>query len=284
MHRGKQSIYFMMHIDTEATLERGNIQIPRNTLTRFRWYNTTYALYASMIILYLILLNYTVLPAKVLLEDVEKSLEIFIAMDNINVARRCAELIREVLDVTKKYLHDRLDSEQISLERLAQRTEIGRGHDVTHGAAESHNAEPFRTDTGSSSDPNHNDDVMKALFGFDWTGRGDLLAGLIDPVLLEDFTARNTSYGVSPDSSVAYGHTGIDLDHTFRQGGTSEDYHGLQTPSMVTELDPFHNQDLHRGLLNSHDAHFTPNDNNSNNFGWSQTTYRFGLSNEYNMG
>lgn len=64
-----------------------------------RWYNTTYALYGSMILLHLILSNYPDLPDDELLEDVEKSLQIFESMDDIVVARRCAEMLREVLEV-----------------------------------------------------------------------------------------------------------------------------------------------------------------------------------------
>lgn len=69
-----------------------------------RWYNTTYALYGSMILLHLILSNYPSLPDDDLLEDVEKSLEIFESMDDIIVARRCAEMLREVLDVARTCL------------------------------------------------------------------------------------------------------------------------------------------------------------------------------------
>lgn len=57
-----------------------------------------------MILLHLILSNFSGLPDDELLEDVEKSLEIFSSMDNIIVARRCAEMIREVLEVARTCL------------------------------------------------------------------------------------------------------------------------------------------------------------------------------------
>jgi hypothetical protein len=69
-----------------------------------RWYNTTYALYGSMILLHVILSNYPGLPDEELLEDVEKSLEIFSSMEDIIVARRCAEMLREVLEVARTCL------------------------------------------------------------------------------------------------------------------------------------------------------------------------------------
>ncbi|KAF3390529.1 hypothetical protein F1880_009314 [Penicillium rolfsii] len=79
------------------------------------WYNTTYALYGSMILLHLVLSDYPSLPDDDLLEDVEKSLEIFKSMDDIIVARRCAEMLREVLDVAKTFLARRRRGENNNL-------------------------------------------------------------------------------------------------------------------------------------------------------------------------
>ncbi|KAF2399286.1 hypothetical protein EJ06DRAFT_557746 [Trichodelitschia bisporula] len=67
------------------------------------WYNTTYALYASMILLYTILTTLPLpasMPQSSLFASVEHSLEIFTAMRHVSVARRCAELTRAVLSVT----------------------------------------------------------------------------------------------------------------------------------------------------------------------------------------
>ncbi|KAJ5592798.1 hypothetical protein N7537_009702 [Penicillium hordei] len=74
------------------------------------WYNTTYALYGSMILLHLILSNYPGLPDDELLEDVEKSLEIFSSMGDIIVSRRCVEMLREVLGVARTCLARRRSS------------------------------------------------------------------------------------------------------------------------------------------------------------------------------
>ena len=57
-----------------------------------------------MILLHLILSNYPGLPDNELLEDVEKSLEIFSSMGDIIVARRCAEMLCEVLEVARTCL------------------------------------------------------------------------------------------------------------------------------------------------------------------------------------
>ncbi|OKO97572.1 hypothetical protein PENSUB_10366 [Penicillium subrubescens] len=96
-----------LHICLEAARKSITMQYEsfmHRIYIRTWWYNTTYALYGSMILLHLILSNYPSLPDDDLLEDVEKSLEIFESMDDIIVARRCAEMLREVLDVARTCL------------------------------------------------------------------------------------------------------------------------------------------------------------------------------------
>lgn len=72
------------------------------------WYNTTYTLYASMILLYVILSNIDTESSNPehtrdrLVGTVQQSLEIFQSMDMVTVARRCAEVTQEVLDIAKK--------------------------------------------------------------------------------------------------------------------------------------------------------------------------------------
>jgi len=68
-----------------------------------RWYNTTYALYASMVLLYVIICDLCMpnMNREQLLLDVEKSIEIFTAMNQVTVARRCAEITQEVLEIAK---------------------------------------------------------------------------------------------------------------------------------------------------------------------------------------
>lgn len=60
-----------------------------------------------MIILYLILLDFNKGDSEVLVEDVEKSLEILGSMDKVHVAHGCAQLISEVLDIAKKQISSR---------------------------------------------------------------------------------------------------------------------------------------------------------------------------------
>ena len=78
------------------------------------WYNTTYTLYASMVLLYVILSNMDVENASgaldgakgysrdYLLKMVQQSVEIFQAMDMVAVARRCVEVTQEILEIAKR--------------------------------------------------------------------------------------------------------------------------------------------------------------------------------------
>lgn len=84
------------------------------------WYNTTYALYGAMILLHLVLSNFPGLPDDELLEDVEKSLEIFQSMEDIIVARRCAEMLREVLEVARACLARRRNDTSVSGQSTSQ--------------------------------------------------------------------------------------------------------------------------------------------------------------------
>ncbi|KAJ5857437.1 transcriptional regulator family: Fungal Specific TF [Penicillium solitum] len=106
---GTSSPDLSIHLHTCLTAARMSINMQYEsfmhmTYIRTWWYNTTYALYGSMILLHLILSNYPGLPDDELLEDVEKSLEIFSSMGDIIVARRCAEMLREVLEVARTCL------------------------------------------------------------------------------------------------------------------------------------------------------------------------------------
>ncbi|KAJ0418329.1 fungal-specific transcription factor domain-containing protein [Aspergillus carlsbadensis] len=76
------------------------------TYLRTWWYCTTYTLYASMILLYLVLMRFPRVPSEDLLADVERSLEIFRAMKQVVVSRRCEEISKEILSVIRKRMQD----------------------------------------------------------------------------------------------------------------------------------------------------------------------------------
>ncbi|KAJ9614973.1 hypothetical protein H2200_001047 [Cladophialophora chaetospira] len=76
------------------------------TFIRTWWYNTTYAFNAASVILYVLVTGLHRGSSKDLLLDVEKTLKIFQAMDVISIARRCAKLTEEILQVARMVLQN----------------------------------------------------------------------------------------------------------------------------------------------------------------------------------
>jgi hypothetical protein len=70
------------------------------------WYNTTYALFATMILLYYILKNPLNETSKLACADIELSVEVFTAMGQHRVAKRCLELVSEVYELAKKAVRE----------------------------------------------------------------------------------------------------------------------------------------------------------------------------------
>lgn len=71
-----------------------------------------------MIVLYIILLNYTKIPGEEILRDAEKSHEILLAMEEASVAQRRAKLIGEVLEVARTHISQRRSSSDPHLQQL----------------------------------------------------------------------------------------------------------------------------------------------------------------------
>jgi hypothetical protein len=129
-----------------------------------------------MIILYLVLLDYTKIPGEELLADVEKSLEIFLAMEDLHVAKRCADLIREVYEVARQHLRDRCGQAQ-----TPTMDGVSAGNNANDLFTNRHD---FNADMFSHSDQ----ELMRSLFNYEGPDeRRDVLASLIDPTVLEDF-------------------------------------------------------------------------------------------------
>lgn len=177
-----------------------------------RWYNTTYALYGSMILLHLILSNFPGLPDEELLEDVEKSLEIFSSMDDIIVARRCAEMLREVLEVARTCLARRKSQTQQSQTRMPRYSSLDgiQGSSLASGSLAdefagvnvpqisfegasgllSEQGQGQAQAQGSGLQPD-DENFFFSLFSQDQQQsdrtRAEMLANLVDPSILEDF-------------------------------------------------------------------------------------------------
>lgn len=73
------------------------------------WYNTTYVLYASMILLYAVLSNIQPESWEPLLQDVDKSLEILRVMNKLTIAKRCEQITAEVLETARRRCQHRLN-------------------------------------------------------------------------------------------------------------------------------------------------------------------------------
>ncbi|KAF2180295.1 hypothetical protein K469DRAFT_640128 [Zopfia rhizophila CBS 207.26] len=105
------------HIEMCLDAARKTIQISHSALgnkiyLRTWWYGTTYTMYATSILLYLLLKGTVSTHRDELIADIEKSLEIFNAMKQIVVARKCAEITQEMLTEAKKQRHHVLQNQE----------------------------------------------------------------------------------------------------------------------------------------------------------------------------
>ncbi|KAF4986401.1 hypothetical protein FDECE_15974 [Fusarium decemcellulare] len=95
------------HVSSCVEAARETIRFLHHTYTyrpyfRTWWYNCTYVLDASMVLLYVVLADICSCPVEEVLADIQKSLDIFAAMDVVSVARMCTKITKEVLKAAKK--------------------------------------------------------------------------------------------------------------------------------------------------------------------------------------
>ncbi|PYH93807.1 hypothetical protein BO71DRAFT_326872 [Aspergillus ellipticus CBS 707.79] len=191
---GTESSSRLQHLHACLDAARTSIQMQYESFLhriyiRTWWYNTTYALYGAMILLHLILAGFPSIRDEDLLVDVEKSLDIFESMNNIVVARRCAEMIREVLDVARACV-------------IRRRCIISAP--TTSTLAPESSSTPFGLETADPALSNSRDitgmvpsggdsDFFFSLFNQDSQPdtRAEILANLVDPTILEDFAFGN---------------------------------------------------------------------------------------------
>ena len=147
-----------------------------------------------MILLHLILASFPGIPEDELLLDVEKSLDIFESMKNIIVARRCAEMIREVLDVTRSYLARRRTTSPSFV--LGSGAGVEDTVNLQDANASNHNYgimpdnQGIHTPLNANSSPGPDENFFFSLFGqeeFQPDTRAEMLANLVDPMILGDF-------------------------------------------------------------------------------------------------
>ncbi|KAJ1326641.1 transcriptional regulatory protein GAL4 [Microdochium nivale] len=97
---------YALHIQSCVEASKNTINLLYDSFAsrpwfRSWWYNSSYALDASMVLLYVVLSNMQPEPAEMLLAAAEKSIDIFRAMDRIAVTRKCVEITAEVLSIAK---------------------------------------------------------------------------------------------------------------------------------------------------------------------------------------
>jgi hypothetical protein len=141
------------------------------------WYNSTYTTYAGMIILYVVMLRVTAVCSEDLLNDVIKAQNILQSMQEVTVALRCAELLREGIEIARS--SSRYD--------LAIPVPL----DVTDQA----DGRPPTQAEGSEVTPDPDHYTSQTNFGTNEYGSdpGPLFASLIDPAMLQDFTTGMTT-------------------------------------------------------------------------------------------
>jgi hypothetical protein len=129
------------------------------------WYNSTYTLYAGMIVLYVIMLGHSTMAYDILLADVTKSRDILRSMEEASVARRSADLLSEVLEIAIAYMQRKQDT-RMDASAMASVSEVA-NNNVYQGPSVLSND---ISGTGFAQDPE------------------TFMASLIDPTILQDFT------------------------------------------------------------------------------------------------
>ncbi|KAK7421801.1 hypothetical protein QQX98_002017 [Neonectria punicea] len=91
----------------KASLDEAELITKQKIVPRLRlWYNCTYVLDATMVLLYVILSKISPITSENIMQDIEKSLEIFSSMKRLAVARRCTDITNEVLAIARSH-HER---------------------------------------------------------------------------------------------------------------------------------------------------------------------------------
>jgi hypothetical protein len=191
------------HVDSCLEAARDTIRVIYDAYTNrhyFRtwWYNSTYTLYAGMIVLYVVILGQAAVSSNELLDDVIKAQDILQSMEEAIVARRSANLIREGLEVAQACIQN-----QQNQSARHEGTESEQEHDASPGQSDLNN---MASQAGS--------EFSRTLFSHAVPGQDPaLLASIVDPNLLRDFTAAEDMSGLEFPMFPFEGY-GLDADPT----------------------------------------------------------------------
>ncbi|KAH8585448.1 hypothetical protein B0O99DRAFT_749021 [Bisporella sp. PMI_857] len=219
------------HVDNCIGASQELIQLLYNTYLyqpyfRTWWYNTTYILNASMNILYVMLLGIQTKSTESLISDVQKSLEVLQAMDSIQVARNCEQLISEVLEVVKARISNHLSASSYNQDRPLQTIPDRSASDLSLNfrpeSAHHDNASAIESiDCWSERTKDQRQDEMHNLSCFNSTLGGAFFAELIDSSLLGNISRLGES-NIGPGYLTASSPTHHN-DYINRSGGLSSD-------------------------------------------------------------
>ena len=201
---------FVMHVQRCLDAARKTISILYDAYIHryyFRtwWYNATHALYASIMILYLLLLNSgdLNLPVLELRTDVGNALKILEAMRPMEVACRYAELIKEILEIADTDARSR--GRLFDSSRLSVAVEVPAVYSLSSGSQSDHQI--YSTTRAELSRNEHTNATVNAPGSHEWPmpewmglTRDDLLANLMGPNVLEGFAMGTNDHTGMPSA------------------------------------------------------------------------------------
>ncbi|KAK2009018.1 hypothetical protein LZ32DRAFT_684178 [Colletotrichum eremochloae] len=151
------------------------------------WYNCMYLLDACMVLLHVLISNICPFPADEVMENIELSLEIFRAMKMLAVARRCADIVRELLHVaTRTHSGRQRRSDSATVAEAGSATKVSNGNDDGGGGKGSSLA-AYTTPAITSSSEGAWPLPGGAEFGDAVMIPGDMDANLVDPNVVWNF-------------------------------------------------------------------------------------------------
>ncbi|KAH0003728.1 hypothetical protein KCU78_g13746, partial [Aureobasidium melanogenum] len=179
------------HIDLCLAAARKTIQVLYDAYANkhyFRtwWYNSTYTLYAGMIVLYVIMLGHSTEADDILLDDVRKSRDILRSMEEASVARRSADLLTEVLEVATAYTHQK-DNTRTQTSAITPASDVCNDHTRQCPSG-------LPNEISSTGFVQHPEAFM---------------ASLIDPNILQDFTTDSNDWACFGFSSTLEDFQGV---------------------------------------------------------------------------
>jgi hypothetical protein len=117
------------------------------------WYNSTYALYAGMIVLYIMMFGQSAVSHDDLENDVVLSQNVLRSMEEASVARRSADLMTEVLDVARVYTQQASSAMQAVSSETQGATRDDQESSWHMPAVPNDPSEPFLTHVETGQDP-----------------------------------------------------------------------------------------------------------------------------------